>query len=381
MTVAELFVNLGFKVEGEEQLKSFEKSLQNIAMAARQAALAMKILSRTTVPKALLASTSKTTPGTAAKPIVVQPTAPTALPSGTSAPPGNTAVNQGLKSLTTFAKQLVGFSSLAYVLKSLISSMAAATKASLGASFGLERFTTQTGLSRDELKSWEAAAARADVSQEEIRDQISKLAMQTAGMQIGQHQGEAATMARFGINPSGTPQDILRQFGQRFSSETLANAQMFGSMMGINPNVAFMMRANRGRVAALPPGQGLTTAEQSATMRAEAELNRLKLASESLRDRFVAMAATVGLITEPLKLLGDFIRGYNLLLSPAGRPANWPLPRGGGSSSTTVGPTKVDINVHESANPNTTAKMIQRAISDASYQRAPTWNGPAPAPQ
>ena len=189
-------------------------------------------------------------------------------------------------------------------------------------------------------------------------------------------------MARFGINPSGTPQDILRQFGKRFSSETLANTQMLGAMMGINPNVAFMMRANRGSIPMLPSGQGLTAGEQNATMRAEAELNRLKLASEGLRDRFVALAIDMGLVLKPLELLANFIRGYSLLINPGGRPANWPLPRiQSATGNTTVGPTKVDINVHESANPNTTAKMIQRAISDASYQRAPTWNGPVPAPQ
>ena len=395
MKVAELFAEIGFKVEGADQLKSFEASLQNIAVAARNAALAMKVLARTQVPRNLITAANRpaNAPGTAANPVVVQPATPGALPPpipGGAAPAGNTAVNQGFKSLTTFAKQLVGFGSLAYVLKSLISGMASAAKASLAASFSLDQLTEQTGMSRDEIQRWNQAATDAGLQPQEMQDQLAKLAAQTAGMQLGQHQGEAATMARFGINPSGRPQDILQQFGQRMSTETLANAQMLGGLMGIGPQAAYAMWRNQGNLPSIPTGVGLSKEQQDARLAAAKAVGRLGVETDNLKDHITANLSTWW--RDVLNDLSDGLRGFVLQMQArrtgdAGAYMNWlenPLPgssRHGVIHQTNVGETTVTNNIGGVSDPNRAAKVLERALTNASYQRAPTWNGPVPAPQ
>ena len=59
MKIASLYAEIGFKFEGLDQLQAMEKTLQGVAAAARNAALAMKILARTHLPR---------TPGPAAAP-------------------------------------------------------------------------------------------------------------------------------------------------------------------------------------------------------------------------------------------------------------------------------------------------------------------------
>lgn len=388
MKVAELFAEIGFKVEGADELKAFETSLQNIASAARQAALAMRVLSKTHMPAALLKALSKQNTATAAKPttVVAAPNAQGvavvgAQPPG-AAPTTPTAVLQGFKSLTTFAKQLVGFGSLAYVLKSLITSMTRVTKESLGASFGLSRFTLQSGLTRDELKRWESAAAAADVSQQEIQDQLGRLAQQAAEIPWGKHLEAASAGAFLGINMLASAPDILKQFGAAMQGKSFAQARMFAEQLGINPNVAYMMQQNKGVIPALPAGQALSDNEQKARLQATVQLNRLGVASSALTDRFVAFVSSF--IAATAKINADFLRGYNLLLDPRGRPADWPLPRTAPSSTvhqTTVGDTTVTNHIGGVSDPQRAADILNRKISDAQYQRPPVWVGPVPAAQ
>jgi hypothetical protein len=315
------------------------------------------------------------------------------------APPllgGSTAANQGIKSLTTFAKQLIGFGSLAYVLKSLISSVVSMTKTSLGASFGLDRFTAQTMLSREELKRWELAAAAQGVSSEEIQDQLGKIAIQAANARRFGFDGPAAAASWFGLNPLGSSQDYLRKFGAQVQGMALADAQVLGEKMNISPKVAYMLWSNGGRIPESSGGLALNTAEQDARMRAAKALNEVGVAAASLRDHFVSFEIQLGIIVKPLEKLTEAMRGWGLILEYSGlirkRIAPTPgeflasadarikanLDARAAQRATTTNNVTTHINVDGNINDKST---LQRVFDGAYFQAPQQLAGPAPQAQ
>ena len=137
MKIAELFAELGFKVEGKDELKGFETSLQNIANAARQAALALKELAAARVPRQIIIGAKNAPSGGAPTgnrviPGMVNFIGPV-QPAPYSGPPPpllqqpqggiSTSVLQGLKSLGVLGLKVLGIATVAVALKKLVSAV------------------------------------------------------------------------------------------------------------------------------------------------------------------------------------------------------------------------------------------------------------------
>lgn len=405
MKIAELFAELGFKVEGADELKAFDTTLKSIAQSARNAALALKILSRTTLPK-----TASVVKLVTAKPGAVMTTTPTGAAGGApplAAPPvpGNVAVNQGLKSLATFAKQLVGFGSLAYLLKSLISNLYSMVRTSASASFGLDKFTRQTGVTLAEMKTWEQVAAANDLTAEEVAENLKSLQQNAVKISMGLGGTNAN---RWGIDPLlalTNPGGVFRRFQEVTRSMTQAQAMAVAENAGIDARVAQMLLREREHPTATRAGLALSPEQLETTRSLGVAFNNLRVIMSSLADKITTdIAPGLTHILDFVTRMGAIFAGSDsarrlALLGPPGTSGlimgaeirkdlvgkgvlsmvHALLPR---SSSVT---NNIDVSVDGAARPNETARAtaeaVQRSISDAYYQRASPWGPQIPNPQ
>ena len=164
MKVAELFVELGFKVQGEDKLKGFEQSLTNAAAAATRLVVAMRMLAGLKVPPAFQQLKSIKMTGAAAP-------QPPVLGQETEQPDTGQGIQKGLKDIS----RLLGVLGLAGILKSLITSLKNMVRDSLKSQFELNQFTKQSRMTREQLKQWEYLANKAGMSAEEVQQQMLSL--------------------------------------------------------------------------------------------------------------------------------------------------------------------------------------------------------------
>lgn len=425
MKVAELYAQLGVKVDRHDlgMLKEFEHTLNGIASAAKNAALALKQLAQTplsrgfsrlartaatgatagvgatTAPAVAPATPAPATPATAAptpqqttaqwwkqfqaqQRQITQLTGPVAPP-----PPQQTGFAQTLaRALGASLLKTLGIASLAMAVKNLATSLKEMTQASMAAAFGVDKFTLQTGMSREELKRWEYVASLSDVTAEELQNTLKSL--QQKARQI-QFTGEGATpFLQLGINAMSSPTEIMRQFALRTRAMDAGTAVYFGKLIGISDNMVYMLRKNVDNLDKMLPDRVLTDAQQRAMMELNTEWAKFTFNLGVLRDRFIADLApalqTIITLTDRL-LDWHFSKSTNPLtksfLYPAAMAA---LPGLLGASS--AGGTTVNNNFNTTienqgsgsaaADGRAMAKAFEYSISSkALYQRTPTFIG------
>jgi hypothetical protein len=395
MKVAELFVELGFAVKGEDKLKGFEASLISAAAAAKSLVAELTTLAGLKPPQQVAAAPTAAQQ-VAAAPTTAQPVAApsgvlppilapqTAIPPSTAASPG-AAINQSLKSFGVFAKQLLGLGSLAVILRQLGSALVDMTKSTIKTSFATDKFGKATGLSREELLKWQYAAGKSDVSPESIRDNLSNLAQRAFEMRyLGQHQEAASLLTGWGLDMQLSPDKLLEQFGKRFANSSLNEALMIAKVAGISPDVAYMMHANKGVIPTRPPGEALSAEQQLAVMKAGTALNNLGTSISALKDKAIAeLAVNFMDLGKGLSLVSSFFLGDGgrllsatlLALSAFNAQAvatpALPAQRNSGQPSATTYNVTNNNQIDGARDPN----MVAREISEASYQ-APKNTGP-----
>ena len=386
MKVAELFVELGFAVKGEDKLKGFEASLISAAAAAKSLVAELTTLADIKPPQQGTAA-SQTTPARTATPSIGVPPKPGSeafigpLPLSAKQEKAlakqEKALDKSNRGFGVFAKQLLGLGSLAIILKQLGSALVEATKSAIKTSFETDKFGKATSLSRDELLKWQYAAGKSDVSPESIRDNLSNLAQRAFEMKyLGQHQEAASLLTGWGLDMQQSPDKLLEQFGKRFANSSLNEALMIAKVAGISPDVAYMMHANKGVIPTRPPGEGLNVEQQSALMEAGKDINSFftrigaltnKIIAEltiSFTDLFKSISLSSGLLYGNLPTLSAF--NAQAVATPA-----LPAQRNSGQPSATTYNVTNNNQIDGARDPN----MVAREISEASYQ-APKNTGP-----
>lgn len=383
MKIAELFVQLGFKVEGKDDLLQFEKSMQNIAAAARNAALALKILARTQVPKVLMMRQPSAAPGATNPNVAVQPGAyngptPPMLPGPAQTLP--TSVLQGLKSLGMLALKVGGIATVAMALKKLVSALTDMVRISMQATFAVDKFTSQTGLSRRELKEWERVAALSDMKAEQLQETFK--ALQQRSRQI-RWTGEGATpFLQLGIDAMASPTEIAKQFAERTKQMDQATAVFWGNQIGLSEDFIYMLRKNADKLDSLLPGTELGEDEYKNITALNAAWKELTFNIGALKDKLVSELApsikwVVDQITNWVKLMAVSkpIRDFVLKGGIMNPFMALPLMRDLRSSNSTKVENNVEVNVNGADRPKETARetaaAVDRALSDAYYQQAP----------
>ncbi len=326
MKVAELYAQLGVKVDRHDlgMLKEFEHTLNGIANAAKSAAAALKQLAQTPLSRGFsrLAKTAGAsvagTTAPAAAGVTAAPTSPqTAMgwwkqfqaqqrlvnqlmaPMATGQHPNTPFATALGKSLGSVLLKTLGIATLGMAVKTLASAFKEMTQASMAAVFGVDKFTTQTGLSREELKRWEYVAALSDVTTEELQDTLKGLQQTTRRIQF---TGEGATpFLQLGINAMSSPTEIMRQFAQRTRAMDTGTAVYFGRLTGISENMVYMLRKNVDNLDKLLPDRMLTDTQQRAMMDLNTEWAKLTFNIGLLRDKFVVGLAPA--LTRILELM------------------------------------------------------------------------------
>lgn len=384
MKIAELFAELGFKIEGGDELLKFEQSLENIATAARNAALALKGLAAVNLPRvvnARAAQPSNNMP--VSHPAFIGPVQPAAYrgpnpPVLPQTPQLPSSVLQGLKSLGLLALKVAGIGTVALALKKLVSGLMDMIKVSMQATFAVDKFTTQTGLSRRELKEWERIAALSDVKAESLQETLKSLQQRSRQIRF---TGEGATpFLQLGINAMASPTEIMRQFAQRTKQMDTATAVYFGGLIGISDDMVYMLRKNADKLQNLLPNSELDDQQFRNLTEMNAAWKELTFNIGALRDKIVsdlkpAIVGLIGPIDSWVKLLTasktlrDFVMGKETLGSLA-LPA---LRQMGGTNNKIE--SKVEVNVNGTDKPRETAqeaaKAVDREVSDAFYQMFP----------
>lgn len=322
MKVAEIFADLGFKVQGQDELQKFDTTLKSIATAAREAVAALKALAGVRIPRNLQNVTSsapRQTSGTPSGPITPlvgppNPNGPRTGPAIPNIPPGyyasmlqgppapppalaaRSAANQGLptsainglRMLGEFGSKVLGFTTLALTLRKLIESLKDMIRSSMQATFAVDKFTFQTGMSRKELMEWERAAAASDMKNEELMDSFRK--MQQTTQQI-QYTGEGYTpFAQLGIGVRQSPAEIFKQFAKRTAQMSPASAVYWGSQMGISENMVYLLRKNAGKIGGVGD-QALSDKQQQAVMSLNTAYAEMTFRLSLLRDKIVSDVA------------------------------------------------------------------------------------------
>lgn len=395
MKIAELFADLGFKIQGKEELEGFEKTMNNIAQAARNAALALKMLARTPVPKGFKVPTVAVpaAPGAAVTPAApapgmtppVLPTAPTPAAPGAQPPPlpqkqppgMSTSVLQGLKSLGMLALKIGGIATVAIALKKLVGALIDMMKASMQATFAVDKFTTQTGLSRRELKEWERIAALSDVKAEQLQETLK--ALQQRSRQI-RWTGEGATpFLQLGIDATASPTEIMKQFAERTKQMDTATAVYFGGLIGISEDMVYMLRKNGDKLKALIPNAELHDEEYRNITELNAAWKELTFHLGTVRDKLMSdVAPAITWIVTQIKTLSQAMtisKGFRNYILSGGMPWFLPQIKKDLQGGTTKIENNIDVNVSGSDKPKETAREVgtalQRQMSDAYYIRTP----------
>ena len=404
MKVAELYAQLGVKVDPSDlgTLKEFEKILNGIAVAARSAATALRRFSRVTMS----GMTTRTAPAAAAgAPVAAGAVPPQTLLSTVIAQAG--AVNQQAsaqagtanvagqhpnnpfatalgKSLGSVLLKALGIATLGMAVKTLASALKEMTQASMAAVFGVDKFTTQTGLSREELKRWEYVAALSDVTTEELQDTLKGLQQTTRRIQF---TGEGATpFLQLGINAMSSPTEIMRQFAQRTRAMDTGTAVYFGRLTGISENMVYMLRKNVDNLDKLLPDRMLTDTQQRAMMDLNTEWAKLTFNIGLLRDKFVVgLAPALTRILELMDRLLDWQMSAKdpsaagrVFMSPMGMAFPGLLGSMNGGSTTNI---NNDIKIENRGTGNSPAdgramgQAFIKETSKAYFQRTPSFIG------
>lgn len=311
MKVAEFFASLGVKIEGQEQMAQFEKTLEGIATAARNAALALKDLASARIPQirqvkqvaaAAVPGSGRSTASVAASlsnptvitnPAFIGPAQPPKY-NGPVPPqlPGSggfglpVSVLQGLKSLGKIGLKVGGIATLALAMKKLVHALTDMVKGSMQATFAIDKFTSQTGVSRRELKQWERIAALSDVKVEDLQNSLKALQQRTQQIRW---TGEGATpFLQLGIDATASPTAIAKQFAARTQHMDQAMAVFWGHEIGFTEDFVYMLRKNLGHLDELLPDAQLSEKEFAKTKQLNAAWAELSVTMGALADKLTS---------------------------------------------------------------------------------------------
>lgn len=401
MKVAEIYASLGLKIEGSDQaeLKAFDDLLKNIAQSARNAALALKILARTTIPKGALAAMTKP-PARTTAPAITPATVPgvtTPAPNpgtppllATSAPKPPTSVTMGLAALSKLALSLVGINSLVGLIKRLISGIGEMVNNSRRQALVTDRLAMETGLSRREIKGFERLGALGGMQKGDVQGILSGLAERAQAVKLGIGDASAFTFA--GANPYDNPAEIIRKFHERHKGLSAAQEIQFGKGLGISPELIYSLRKFGDQLDKIFKDAELNDQQQASVLKLNEAWQTMTFNAGVLADKITSDLAPA--ISVLIKGLGDLAQLF-AMVSPKGRQAAMALP---GYGSIALVPAMMDlmkfmprhagagggtsVNITNNNNVSATgmekpgevarmtAKAIVRSTSDAFYGRA-----------
>lgn len=312
MTVAELFVSLGIKVENADQLTALETALKNITNQAKAAVAAIKALNAATVTGPTVQPVNPSAPGPAPAPTAPNPLAvPQPVPGG-----GQPAPPVPVPPLPT-PTRVIAWASAVKKLSVEINKLAAVTaiaatgvivliNKAIDATMRMANFGTATGLSTDRLQEFQHAAQVGGASASDMLALLDSLQLKQAQIALG--EGDLSPFAFFGIDPNQDTNAVIDQLRVKlktFSKEQLAVAREMAGRLGVGRDLfAAMLREARKldeafvmSPEAIEATQELNSAWKDLTFRLAAIRNQIVSA---IAPAFAQMIKIMGVLLTPI---------------------------------------------------------------------------------
>ena len=275
MKVAEFFAVLGFKVEGADKLTSAQTQLQKSKANVERLGSELAVLTKQSVLAD--AATQKFAKGTkenteaAAKASklstelklkkkqlqVAQEDLNDVTKEATKAQKEHQASLNNMAGEATKAAVAVNAINVAF--------LAMIRSASLAGQI-LDKFKVTTGLSSNELQSWQLAAAKFGVGADEIQSSVKGIQDQQAAIALG--GGDISAFQFFGIDArEKDPFAVLSKLKDRlkeFNDQNIGYARQRAQAMGINDNMFYLLRKEGFALEDVQKQLKLTDKEQEA---------------------------------------------------------------------------------------------------------------------
>jgi hypothetical protein len=263
-SLAELFIAIGVKAEGLEQLTAIHERLQQIAGDARNAIKALAELNGIKIApsSATPASPQGTAPAGPAAPAApavapvapVHPTAALAVapkavnnPSGYDKPIGPDStdffVKQQKAKLTAVKQLSEGLNKMALMLGAVSAATAVLIAKSITATMEMANFGLATGMSTAKLQEFQHAAQIGGASGKEMAGLLDSLQTKIQEVRIG--EGDISPFALLGLDTSQNPMQMMdslraklatmtddqKQFARLLAARIGINSTMFASLL------------------------------------------------------------------------------------------------------------------------------------------------------
>lgn len=253
MSIAELFVAIGIKIENLDQLTALETMLRNVTQQARDAVAAIKSLNAVTTGSNAPLVNPATVPAGPTQPMPapltpgqnpLTPTPANPVPSIPALPTPAKVVNW-----TAAVKKLSSeLNKLAVAVTVVSTAVVVMISKAVDATMQMANFGTATGLSTDRLQEFQHAAAVGGSSAKGMLEFIDQLQSKQAAIALG--EGDLSPFAFFGIDPNQDTNSVIDQLRiklRTFSKEQIAIAREMASRLGISRDLfAALQRQSQG---------------------------------------------------------------------------------------------------------------------------------------
>ncbi len=297
MKIGDLFIALGIKIDGAEQLEAVNKSLGEAALRAGELVTSLggsagaftNLGKQVEGLKKQLDDLSKTSAN------------PALAATAQKAPQASGGVDKVAASSSNAKASLA---KMAAVVATVNAGLALLVNNALQSAVALKNFTTQTGLSADELQRWKHAAAMNDVTGQELTETIKGI--QTAAAQMALTGEGIGPWAMLGIDPHQDPFVVLGKLREEFKKMDPGMARNIAAQMGISDNLFQMLLSDLDKLN----GKYLLNKEETGNLIA---LNRawkdLMFTIGAMKDKVASTLAV------PLKHLALILQGVVSVIS------------------------------------------------------------------
>ena len=331
-SLAELFIAIGIKAEGLDQLVAIHERLQQIAGEARNAIKALAELNGIKIaPSAATpANPQGTAPSGPAAPAVapVAPMAPTAAPAvaqpATPNPTGYTnpigpqippsvLIKQAKAKLAAIKQLSEGLNKLAVMLGAVAAATTVLIAKSVTATMEMANFGKATDMSTAKLQAFQHAAQVGGASGAEMAGLLDSLQTKIQEVRIG--EGDVSPFAMLGLDVSKNPMQMMddlraklatmtdeqKQFARMLAGRIGINSAMFASLLRQSKELSKSLVLEQG---AIDSTQDLNAAWQDLLFSLSAVRNQI---TSALAPTFTFLAAMLSWVVSKLAVFTHWL--------------------------------------------------------------------------
>lgn len=354
--ITELFVKLGFKSEGLEELKAFETQLKTIANVAKEAARAVRGLSGVKIAPPVLGEakgglSGKTTTKVLkdGKPKALDPAVVAHLADGlqeiqdredamgraldeakalekasdaaaaAQVKADNAATKAANDAAAAKRKQWEGikkageaYKKLAAIVAVFAAAVVVAITKTLQSVMALNNFAAATGMATAKMEGLQYQMELAGGSGDDLLATLKNIQSQQAKIALG--EGDLTAFSFFGVATNEDPAEVIekvRRSVQGLRKDQLAVGREMASRMGVGDDMFAAMRAGKGGAA--PMELAMTSGQLDAIKELNAAWKDFTITLGKVRDKFIAAIGPA--LAVLMRVMAVLMRGFVKLMN------------------------------------------------------------------